>query len=255
MSDAETKKRIGNMVLEFRTRSGYSMEKLASKVGCSRQMIGMIEDGTKAPSFKLATRLSEVMHLPLSALTGKPDTVEKLNNAIDLYEPTEKYAGHGLPSYVKIFDIVAVKDKNNRTVSYKLDDRIADIPSVDLYAIRLEEYNKVLNAPKGSYVIAQYKNLVLDFSKPFYAIIDFEFIPRTSDDLFNGDGKVKLHHEFITKITPLQNMNELINIANKNTKYVKYFKFAFPDGVDYYADEATIKKAVKGLVKKVIIDF
>jgi len=50
-------------------------------------------------------------------------------------------------------------------------------------------------------------------------------------------------------------MNELINIANKNTKYVKYFKFVFPDGVDYYADEATIKKAVKGLVKKVIIDF
>ena len=48
-----------------------------------------------------------------------------------------------------------------------------------------------------------------------------------SDDLFNGDGKVKLHHEFITKITPLQNMNELINIANKNTKYLKYFKFAF----------------------------
>ncbi len=255
MSDEETKKRIGNMVLEFRTRSGYSMEQLGSKVGCSRQMIGMIESGSKSPSFKLATRLSDVMHLPLSTLTGKPDTVEKLFNAIDLYESTEKYAGNGLPSYMKLYSITGLKDKYGKRISYKLDDGIADIPSIDLYAIRLNEFNKALGAPKGSYVIVQYKDVVLDFSRPFYAVIDFDFVPKSSDDIFNGDGKIKLHHEFITKITALKNMNESINVDSKNPKYIQYFKFSFPDGNEYYADEATIKKAVKGLVKKVIIDF
>lgn len=253
MSDEETRIRVGNAVKDFRIRKNYSMTQLAYKVGCSRQMIGQIEDGSKSPSFELAVKLSDVMHVPLSTLTGQQETVDNIHNGIEIYEDVEEYPGLGLPSYHRKFSLNSLKDKDKRKVTYKLDDGLGDIRSIDLYAVRLTKDNKVLNAPKGAYVIVQYKNLDFDLDKPLYCVVDYAWTPINEETGFNTDGKIKINSEFITKVTKLSAMNEWI--GKDTNKYGQYYKFVLPNGNEYYADEKTIRQFIKGVVKKIIIDF
>lgn len=253
MSDEETRIRVGSAVKDFRIRKNYSMTQLANKVGCSRQMIGQIEDGSKSPSFELAVKLSDVMHVPLSTLTGQPETVENINNGIDIYEDTEEYPGLGLPSYKRKYSLKALRDNNKNNVTYKLDEGLGNIRSTDLYAVRLTKDNKILNAPAGAFVIVQYKNTNIDLKKPLYCVVDYAWPPRNYEAGFNTDGKIKIHDEFITKVTKLSGMNEWIG---KDThKYGQYYKFVLPNGNEYYADEKTMRELIRGVVRKIIIDF
>lgn len=45
----------------YRENIGLTQEKLANEVGASRQMIGLIENGTAKPSVKLSKKIAAVL--------------------------------------------------------------------------------------------------------------------------------------------------------------------------------------------------
>ncbi|GLI83885.1 transcriptional regulator [Rossellomorea marisflavi] len=57
-----------NKLVEYRKSQGLSQEKLALKLGVSRQTIISIEKGKYDPSLQLAFQLAEVFHVSIEEL-------------------------------------------------------------------------------------------------------------------------------------------------------------------------------------------
>ena len=57
-----------NKVMEYRTKNGYSQEKLAEKLGVSRQTIISIEKGRYNPSLPLALLIAKTFNTTVESV-------------------------------------------------------------------------------------------------------------------------------------------------------------------------------------------
>lgn len=67
-NEKETMKKFGINVKKYRTRLGYTQEKLAELCNCSSQTISGTETGYSFPSSKVLFKFSETLHVPLMYL-------------------------------------------------------------------------------------------------------------------------------------------------------------------------------------------
>ena len=64
----ETKEKLAKKVQKLRKKSGLSQEELAEKIKISRTHMGHIEQGRRAPSIKVMTKLASVFKVKVSDL-------------------------------------------------------------------------------------------------------------------------------------------------------------------------------------------
>lgn len=64
----KTKELLGKKVQKLRKNLSYSQEGLAEKINISRTHMGHIEQGRKAPSFKILEKLAKVLKVKISDL-------------------------------------------------------------------------------------------------------------------------------------------------------------------------------------------
>ena len=78
---------IGNRIYELRKSEKLSQEKLAEKIGVTRQTISNWELNESSPDLKQAKELSKVFNISLDELVGNPKrdiSYEKINKIEDM---------------------------------------------------------------------------------------------------------------------------------------------------------------------------
>ncbi len=254
MDEKELRIQIGDRIQEYRRLRDLTQDDIAYKLNISRQMVSKYERGEAKIGIAKAREICHLLNIPEDFLYADKEVVNsEFKGEMEIYTIKQSSAGFGALNNKK-WDLVPITDKSNKQLSYTLDFGLKNIKIVDLYAVKLSEDNKILNAPKGAIVIVQYPNAgEIDLTKPIYVFLEMEI--HLYQEGTDYDGSQKFNTKFLTKVVPVQQMNEDFNALSSYRTYKKLYKFTAPDDKEYYADGKTIKEAIKGIVKKVIIDY
>ena len=68
MSMSEIAKAVGQRIRNYRTRAGFSQEKLAELSGCHPTYIGQLERGEKNATIESVEKIATALNLPMSKL-------------------------------------------------------------------------------------------------------------------------------------------------------------------------------------------
>ena len=88
MSMSEIAKAVGQRIRNYRTKAGFSQEKLAEMSGCHPTYIGQLERGEKNATIESIEKITTALSLPMSKLFeqlgGQDD--ESKNIPLECYE-------------------------------------------------------------------------------------------------------------------------------------------------------------------------
>lgn len=243
---------IGTRLADFRERANLSQEEAAAAVGISRQMISKYECGkAKLGSVRLK-QFAKLYNVSIDALIGKDNKFSfKYSGEIEMYL-NKKFSYLDIDDKLKVgFRKVPIKDNQGNQLVYHLDDKIKNISTINLFAVKLTEKNDVLGVPEGSIVLLEYDERKQPIKEPTYMMLNIgrEGRWKTNDGVIL-EGTINTC--FITKVSPLVNINSLVNRPSEN---VQYYKFTDIDGKELYTTWRTISQFYEGKVKKVIIDY
>ena len=83
--------KIGKTIEKMRKEKGISQEKLAEKLGITRQTLSNYENGITSPDLEQSNKLCEVLEMSLDELVGNNDTIlSKVNNTERLVKKQNK---------------------------------------------------------------------------------------------------------------------------------------------------------------------
>ena len=77
-------KSVGQRIRNYRTRLGWSQEKLAELSGCHPTYIGQLERGEKNATLESIARIASALQIPLARLFEKLDIAEDTQRNIPL---------------------------------------------------------------------------------------------------------------------------------------------------------------------------
>ena len=250
---------IGKVLERYRLQNNMNQTQVGAYLGISRQAYSKIERGDTPLKYEYATKLASLYKIPVRVLfndNSSPDL--KMADEIDVY----KTESESLSSYDTTFEnrywfkkelIKTSACEVERT--YRIDEGIRGIDSKKLYTVEVNDNNNVLNLPIGSKIIIEHlggdENLSID--KPTYLVLQWnDLILGKDKNYIDGIIPSELLTEFITLVTPLKNLNEHLRTDGR---YKALYKFTYPHGNEYYMELEDLQKFIKGVIKKVIIDF
>lgn len=252
--------KIGAILQKYRTQCNYTQTEIAEKLGITRQAYSKIERGDAPLKPEYARILATLYKIQVSMLIlEKTDIDIKMTDEIDVYKPVVITGGE-LPKGEKVHCFH--KEMINTSAgeaerTYRVDEGLRGINPTDLYALEVTDTDNVLNLPLGSKIIIQHvdREHVPTIDKPTYLVLEITKEIKSVDPnnpIEEALGGPTVTNEFIALVTPLRNLSRNLT---EDGRYKRLYKFAYPDGNEFYMETSTLAMVCRGIVKKVIIDY
>ena len=255
----EARWKVGERLERYRRLNNMNQTQVGNYLGISRQAYSKIERGDTPLKYEYASRLAGLYKIPVRILLNDDSSLDlKMADEIDVY----KTESESLSCYETTFEnrywfkkemIKTSAGEVERT--YRIDDGIRGIDPKKLYTVEVNEHNNVLNLPIGSKIIIEHleggEKLTID--KPTYLVLQWDSLFIGKDkNYIDGIIPTEMIMEFIALVTPLKNLNEHLRTDGR---YKTLYKYQYPHGNEYYMELESLQKFVKGIVRKVVIDF
>ncbi len=79
-------KEIGSLISSLRKQNGYSQEKLAELLGCTKQTISNYERNARKPDYEVLEALADVFNVPMGFFLSEEEQEERLAQIYKSYD-------------------------------------------------------------------------------------------------------------------------------------------------------------------------
>ena len=246
------KKNIAHNLRHVMRERNVKGKELADKIGVSQNTLSYFLNGKRVPSLEKLASLAEVLDCSIDVLTGlNTESISEIVKGIDVWDEHIKRP--------KIFQGIIKEYSLDKSHSfdgeaktndiYSFDANIKGLDKKDLYAIRLSEPNKVLDAPANSLVlIRRVDKEDIDFFFNPYVLI------REEVSYQNEKTQYWKANVFITRLNPCNSATVEFDL-NKGMSS-QYFEYKSEStGAYIRLNYKYLRPKVIGIVKKVIMEF
>ncbi len=238
-------------------KRNMSEKELAELIGVHQNTISMYAKGKRIPPFETAYKIASGLNVSMDTLTGI-DTFSgaEIVSEIDVWRqeitPIE-IKGKAYKMYQNKRSTIDDKEtKTFKSEQYDFKNNIRNSERTNLFAIRLTEYNEILNAPAGALVIVEnVEHCVnkLDPRKLSYVLLNEDY------EYKGEDKKLRVAVcEFFTKLvaTDIQGEESQLDAEHKDL-YIEYYSPVLRRKQRRYYPN--LRRHLRAIVRKVIIDY